>query len=83
MRYRERTELDERDRALLKSWRLSPDDPHAREIVLVGRLQTELCVRTIDGRYGPHTHATLREKELPLGPELSAIAKKRRPVGTE
>ena len=76
---RERAEFDERDLALLRGWRLAPDDPLAREIVLVGRLQAERGLRTVDGRYGPHTHATLREKELPLGPELSAIVKEHRP----
>ncbi|KKL70792.1 hypothetical protein LCGC14_2101340 [marine sediment metagenome] len=78
---RERAELDECDHALLRSWRVSPDDPRARGIVLVGRLQTELGVRVVDGRYGPHTQAMLREKEIPLGPELSSIVKeyRRRP----
>ncbi len=75
----ERTELDERDLALLRSWHLSPDDPSARETVLVGRLQTELEIQTVDGRYGSHTHAVLRKKEIPLGPELSRIVKERRP----
>ena len=72
---RERAELDERDRALLFRWRLAPDDPRAREVVLVGQLQTELGVQVVDGQYGPHMHATLREKELPLGLELSSIVK--------
>jgi hypothetical protein len=75
----ERTELDERDVALLISWGLASDDPGAREIVLVGRLQTALGIQTVDGRYGRHTHAVLRKKEIRLGPELSRIVKERRP----
>jgi len=71
----ERKELDWDDFLLLRSHYLTPASDAAREFVLVGRLQRALGMlgSDVDGIYGPRTHAALQRKELPLGPELSAI----------
>jgi len=74
----ERESLDQDDINLLRRHGLAA--PHlqgekTRQIVLVGRLQRALGLTGLnrDGRYGPRTHELLRQKELPLGPELSKI----------
>ena len=76
--------FDHRDVDLLCSLGLMREDPGARKIILIGRLQRELrlaagAVRVplvVDGLYGPHTDRELRVEEEAgtlLGPELAKI----------
>ena len=76
----ERELLDQDDIDLLRRHGIAAPHLHGartREIVLVGRLQRALGLSGLlrDGLYGCRTHTLLRDKELPLGPELSSIVR--------
>src|SRR5271166_1963995 len=60
--------LDDQDRALLARRNVAFNDPTARSVVKLGRLQRWLVSRGyllfVDGRYGPPTDRAVRSEKL-------------------